>query len=130
MITTNAIDDASVVADLLSDIGHSIKSFTGDGAYDKVKVRKALPVGVKQIIPPQHNAVKSKGDKRYLRSRDQVLKAIGKLGRKQWKINVGYHKRILAEKQPCSNIKQSSELISNPEILKINGLKLDLAAAL
>jgi Transposase DDE domain len=96
-LTTNAIDDASVVADLLSDIGHSIKSFTGDGAYDKVKVRKALPVGVKQIIPPQHNAVKSKGDKRCLRSRDQVLKAIGKLGRKQWKINVGYHKRSLAE---------------------------------
>lgn len=100
-LTTNAEDDASAVKDLLTDTGCHIKSFTGDGAYDKVKVRKSLPVEVKQIIPPQHNAVKSKGDKDYLRSRDEALDAIEKVGRKQWKIDIGYHKRSLAETAMC-----------------------------
>jgi len=96
-LTTNAVDDASAVDGLLSSLTCDIKSFTGDGAYDKVKVRKRLPKGVKQIIPPQHNAVKSKGDKAYLNSRDEDLEIIAKRGRKQWKIDVGYHKRSLAE---------------------------------
>lgn len=96
-LTTNASDDASVVKNLLPALGAEIKSFTGDGAYDKVKVRKALPVGVKQIIPPQHNAVRSKGDKDYLSSRDEAIASIGEKGRKQWKIDMKYHKRSLVE---------------------------------
>ena len=97
-LTTNAVDDATAaVKNLLPRLGKNIKSFTGDGAYDKTKVREALPIGVKQIIPPQHNAVKSESDKDYLSSRDGAITAIDKLGRKQWKIDVGYHKRSLAE---------------------------------
>jgi len=96
-LTTNAVDDASAVKDLLTDLETDIRSFTGDGAYDKTKVRKILPAGVKQIIPPQHNAVKSEGTKNYLTSRDEAITKISEVGRKQWKIDNGYHKRSLVE---------------------------------
>lgn len=96
-LTTNAVDDASAVEDLLADMGTDIRSFTGDGAYDKTKVRQVLPIEVKQIIPPQHNAVKSKGTKSYLTYRDEAIENISEVGRKQWKIDIGYHKRSLVE---------------------------------
>lgn len=96
-LTTNAVDDGSAVKDLLADLGTDIRSFTGDGAYDKAKVREILPAGVKQIIPPQHNAVKSKGTKSYLTCRDEAITNISEVGRKQWKIDIGYHKRSLVE---------------------------------
>ena len=97
-LTTNAVDDAEVVEGLLTAIGPAIDSFTGDGAYDKTKVRKPLyGATIKQIIPPQHNAVQSKGDKDFLRSRDEAVSTIKAKGRKEWKVEVGYHKRSLAE---------------------------------
>lgn len=96
-LTTNAVDDASEVKGLLANCGTDIRSFIGDGAYDKTKVRQVLPAGVKQIIPPQHNAVKSEGTKSYLTYRDEAIANISEVGRKQWKIDIGYHKRSLVE---------------------------------
>jgi IS5 family transposase len=99
-LTGNSVDDAEPVKGMLSGFGKDkrIKSFRGDGAYDKEKVRKQLwKEQIEQIIPPQHNAVKSKGDKPWLQSRDQTLEAIEQMDRKRWKQSVGYHKRSLSE---------------------------------
>ena len=64
-----------------------IKSFRGDGAYDKHKVRKLLTTKeIEQIIPPQHNAVMSKKARSELLARDQAIKRIKEIGRKQLKI--------------------------------------------
>ena len=40
-LTSNAVDDAEEVEDLLGQIQGVINSFTGDGGYDKTKVSLA-----------------------------------------------------------------------------------------
>lgn len=101
ILTTNAIDDADCVAGLLSQTetaGRSINSFRGDGAYDKAKVRKQLyDKNIKQIIPPQSNAIKDKKQRKYLEQRDEAIDKIKQTDRQEWKHEVGYHKRSLSE---------------------------------
>ena len=98
ILTENDIDDAQVVAPLLEGATVAIKSFRGDGAYDKQKVRKLLTTQeIEQIIPPQNNAVVSKKARSELLARDKAIKRIKQVGRKQWKKETGYHKRSIAE---------------------------------
>lgn len=96
-VTGNDIDDASAGMDMPDGIGQSIKSCAGDGAYDKKKFRGCLPKDVQQLIPPQKNAVKSKKHAPLLKQRDEAIARIQQVGRKQWKKEVGYHKRSLSE---------------------------------
>ena len=100
-LTDNSVDDAACVKPLLESVtktGRSVKSFRGDGAYDKTKVREELHgAGIKQIIPPQTNAVVSKGEKVEMAERDAAIEQMKKIERKEWKISAGYHKRSLAE---------------------------------
>ena len=100
-LTDNSVDDATCVEPLIksvTDTGCSVKSFRGDGAYDKTKVRQILhEADIKQIIPPQTNAVVNNGKKDYTSERDAAIKQIKKTERKDWKISAGYHKRSLAE---------------------------------
>jgi len=98
-LTSNSVDDAEAVADLLKEIPTVVTSFAADGAYDKVKVRKQLVAkGIKQVIPPQKTAVVSKKppDKALL-ERDEAIRRIKQIGRAEWKKEVGYHKRSMAE---------------------------------
>lgn len=101
VLTTNAIDDADCVAALLSQTektGRTIKSCRGDGAYDKEKVRKLLyDKKIKQIIPPQTNAVKDKKSREHLQQRDDAIDRMKQIERKEWKKEIGYHKRSLSE---------------------------------
>lgn len=100
ILTDNTVDDAEVATSLVKDISgkKEVKSFRGDGAYDKTKVRRSLSKQkVVQIIPPQENAVRSKGSKEWAKQRDEAIAAIELRGRKEWKEAVGYHKRSLAE---------------------------------
>lgn len=97
-LTNNGVDDAEVVPDLLKEIPMVIKSFTADGAYDKIKVRTMLTQkGIRQIIPPQKNAVLSKSNNPILKQRDDDIKKIKEHGSRQWKTEMGYHKRSLSE---------------------------------
>lgn len=101
MLTTNAVDDADCVAELLTQTaatGRSINSFRGDGAYDKAKVRKTLyDKNIKQIIPPQTNAIKDKKQRQHLQQRDEAIDTIQQTNRKEWKQTSGYHKRSVSE---------------------------------
>ncbi len=97
-LTTNAVDDATEVDALLTQIKKEVKSFTGDGAYDKKKVRKRLAKdNIEQVIPPRKNAVMSKKGDACLQQRDRAIETIGETGRKEWKIQTRYHQRSKAE---------------------------------
>jgi len=99
-LTTNAGHDADQAAELLDAVPAAIDTVTADGAYDQWKVyttidqRKARP-----RIAPRHDAkIKRHANTAGPRlARDQTIRAIRRLGRKQWKKSSGYHCRSLVE---------------------------------
>lgn len=98
VLTSNSVDDASVAGDLVKKCAKKVNSFGGDGAYDKKKVRQMLfEYGIEQKIPPQRNAILSKKKEKYLEERDQAIKRIEEIGRKEWKKEINYHQRSLSE---------------------------------
>jgi hypothetical protein len=99
-LTSNSVDDAAMVEPLLNGIKGKVNKLAGDGAYDKAKVYSVLKrKGIKPIIPPRKGArIKKHGNKRGKPlARDKNIRDIRKLGRKQWKKKVNYHRRSLAE---------------------------------
>lgn len=104
-LTKNSVDDAQVAAQMLTEkFAGQVKNVLGDGAYDKTKVYKAArKIGANLIAPPAHNAKQQRIliDPAKL-PRDNAIARIRMLGndesaRKEWKKEVGYHKRSLAE---------------------------------
>jgi hypothetical protein len=102
VVTTNDWADSEVLADLLQQVTDEVKQVSGDGGYDKrscyaaIEKRKA-----KAAIPPQRNAkIWQHGNrKQEPLSRDENLRRIRQVGRREWKKEVGYHRRSLAETQ-------------------------------
>ena len=100
MLTENSGHDADQVPDLLEQIPGSIKTFRGDGAFDKWKVYEVLAMrGIQPIIPPQHNAkIKQHGNKiADALPRDAAIRQIRRVGRAAGKQEIGYHVRSLGE---------------------------------
>lgn len=99
-VTENNVDDAAMIPPMLAQIDKEINLGAGDGGYDKKKAYDVLAKRVKIIaIPPQRNAKiwvhgNTKGAKH---PRDENLRRIRKIGRKNWKEEINYHKRSLAE---------------------------------
>ena len=97
-LTKNSVDDAAMTEPLLNEVEGKVETFYGDGAYDKKKARKVVArLGAKAIVPPPKNAAKSGDDLWGLAERNQAIDRIEQIGRKQWKQEVGYHKRSLSE---------------------------------
>lgn len=95
-LTDNSVSDDKAAEEFLDTTELNIGSLRGDGGYDKKGVRKRLSKKkVKQIIPPQHNAVISKDPA--LESRNKAIRRIKKVGRKKWKQEVNYHRRSRIE---------------------------------
>ena len=100
VLTDNATDDASQVDELLDQTENSVNTFGGDGAYDKWKVYGSLSKrNIEPIIPPRRDAkIKQQGNSKLAAlPRDVAIRSIRKLGRAEWKRQVGYHRRSLAE---------------------------------
>jgi len=100
VLTDNATDDAAVVDELLDQTKNKVKKFGGDGAYDKWKVYGTLSKRkIDPVIPPQRNAKVKQHGKSKLPPlpRDEAIRGCRKLGRAEWKRQVGYHRRSLAE---------------------------------
>lgn len=100
-VTGNDVHDAEVILPLLNQIQEPIASFGGDGAYDKGSVYDACKArGIPLLlIPPQKNAKiwrhgNCKGEPH---PRDENLRAIRRIGRKEWKKQSGYHTRSRVE---------------------------------
>lgn len=99
-LTENSSSDASQVPPLLAAIPGKVQSLCGDGAYDKWRVYDALAERqITPLIPPQKNAkIKRHGNAAGpALPRDAAIRAIRKAGRSEWKRQVGYHQRSLAE---------------------------------
>jgi IS5 family transposase len=102
VVTTNNFADSQVLCDLLEQVEDEIGQVSGDGSYDKrncyeaIRGRKA-----KAVIPPRRDAkIWQHGNSNSERLiRDENVRRIGKVGRKQWKKESGYHRRSLAETQ-------------------------------
>jgi hypothetical protein len=100
VLTDNATDDAAMVDTLLDQTPNKTKKFGGDGAYDKWKVYGTLSKrNIVPIIPPRRDAkIKRNGNSKLSPlPRDEAIRGIRKLGRAEWKRQVGYHRRSLAE---------------------------------
>ena len=98
--STNDISDAEVLSDLLEDMPGEIEQVSADGAYDQRKCYDTLNKhGAKAAIPPRKGArIWQHGNsKKERHKRDQNLRQIRKVGRKQWKQASNYHRRSLAE---------------------------------
>jgi hypothetical protein len=101
VLTTNGSDgyDSHQVPELLAATPQ-VRSFRGDGGYDKRAVYEQLAErGIAAIIPPQHNArIEQHGNaKSPPLARDEAIRAIRRVGRSAWKEEVGYHVRSLGE---------------------------------
>jgi len=100
LLTSNVVNDGEALAPLLSQIVAPISLIAADGAYDPGKCYGTLKErGAKAIIPPRCNAKIQlySNHKKSPLERDENLRAIRKVGRKRWKIELGYHKRSPAE---------------------------------
>ena len=100
VLTENSSHDADQVPDLLDQVSQPVAAFYGDGGYDKWKVyRELADHGIQPIIPPQHNAkIKQHGNSADPPlPRDEAIRGIRLQGRKEWKRQIGYHRRSLAE---------------------------------
>jgi len=107
-LTDLGIQDCEGFPMLIDDIDKKIESATGDGAYDRYAgYELAEAEGFELIAPPRIDAKPTRecstshrhGKKRLktLQKRDAVIDRIRQIGRKEWKKEVGYHRRSLAE---------------------------------
>jgi len=102
-MTGNDVSDESVLPDLLDQITDPIETVSGDGAYDVSDCYGAIyDVGARPIIPPRRNGRKSGLYDVSLEPRNEAIDRIrelggGEEGRKEWKKEVGYHRRSLVE---------------------------------
>lgn len=100
--STNDVSDAEALSDLLQDVPGTIEQVSADGAYDQRKCYDTLnKQGAKAAIPPRKGAkiwrhANSKAERHV---RDENLRRIRKVGRKEWKRESNYHRRSLAETQ-------------------------------
>ena len=99
-LTTNDIDDASMLEPLLDKLVLPISRVGADGAYDRTKVYDYLQERqIQAIIPPRSNAVMwtDQQGQTLAHARNEALVAIEALGLGEWKKQVGYHRRSKAE---------------------------------
>jgi len=100
VLTTNDFKDSEVLPDLMEQIEGEVKQLSGDGGYDSHETYEYIAsLGASTVIPPRKDAVIAQHGncKTPPKARDEVLRAIRKVGRKNWKRQSGYHKRSLAE---------------------------------
>ncbi len=100
VLTTNDFKDSEVLPDLMEQIEGKVKQLSGDGGYDSHETYEYIAsLGASPVIPPRKDAfIAQHGNcKAPPKPRDKVLRAIRKVGRKNWKKQSGYHKRSLAE---------------------------------
>jgi len=100
-LTLNDVDDGSQMLGLIEQVEQEIEEVYLDGAYDHEHCwDELIELGIEPVIPPRKNAVTWYIDKpgdypEY--PRNIAVEKINEIGRKQWKIESGYHSRSLSE---------------------------------
>ena len=97
-LTDEHMSDPSQVLPLLDKVDTNITSFSADGVYEGIDIRKGLEGrNIKCIVPPPSNAVLSKDSTTSPTQRDLDIMRIQKDGRKIWEYASGYSKRNMVE---------------------------------
>ena len=100
VLTENSVHDTVPVPKMLDEQKTQVGKFYGDGIFDTWNLYGTLEQrGIEPVVPPQRNAVLTRHGNSKLPKlpRDEAIRGCRKLGRKGWKIHVGYHRRSLAE---------------------------------
>jgi hypothetical protein len=102
MLTGNGEDDAVAGNWILQGHAHGIKSFKGDGAYDRFDFREISDGDVQQVIPPLKNAAVRLSKKEeplpaHPIQRNEAVRYIRQNGLPKWKEVQGCHQRNLNE---------------------------------
>ena len=99
VLTDASMDDAEVTEELLKQTKPEIKQMSADGAYDKEKVYKVVSeTGIGKItVPPRRDAVLWEERDGQAHPRNTNLRRVKEIGRAEWKVESGYHRRSLAE---------------------------------
>ena len=91
----NKTGDSEVLEDLINNIDGKIDKVILDGAYDtKGNYKSLIKREIKSVIPPREGAVKWEMENH---PRNLAIDRIEEIGKKKWKIEIGYHQRSLAE---------------------------------
>lgn len=99
-VTLNDTADCEMLEPLLRQIANHIDKVSADGAYDKRLCYEVLnQSNILANIPPQRNArIWQHGNTNAPPLiRDENLRRIRAVGKRQWKIETGYHRRSIAE---------------------------------
>lgn len=102
VLSTDQLDDAAAVEDLLVQITRPIRQLSADGAYDKRKVYAwGASKGIEKFaIPPRKDArlwqTGARGNDP-LHPRDQTLLWMRQIGRRKWKRRARYYRQSTAE---------------------------------
>ena len=97
-LTESRVDDAGAVPNLLGQVGGAIDRFTADGAYDKLAVYEAVITRrATVVVPPTRKARVLKDKSSAARARNETVKAVRKLGRREWKRAQGYYQQARVE---------------------------------
>ena len=96
VITGKGVVDPRMMPGQLKQVEASVENVYGDGAYDSRDCYRAIDkCGARAIIPPREGSTTWKD--KYLADRNSNVRGVGELGEKEWKKQVGYHKRSLVE---------------------------------
>lgn len=99
-LTDNGIDDASMLEPLLEQVPLLISKAAADGAYDRQKVYNYLQQRqIQALIPPRTNAIVWRDKQGNVLEHQRNLAVLtGKdIGLAEWKKQMGYHRRSMAE---------------------------------
>lgn len=93
---TNAnVDDAATGIDLIDEVDSKIKTVIGDSAYDtRSFYDAAIERGARVVVPPIRTATTTGHG---WPQRDRAVRRADKVGRRQWKKEVSYHRQSRAE---------------------------------
>lgn len=104
-LTNSNVDDAVTGTKLIDKVSSKIKMVIGDGAYDsRTFYAAAEGRSARVVVPPDKTATTGGGLSRARSAsflpklaRDRAVRRIHKVGRRQWKTEIGYHRQARAE---------------------------------
>jgi len=112
VLTDKGIVDPRCLPRQLKQVEATVERVYGDGAYDARDCYRAIyKKQANAIIPPRQGSTTWKEG--FLADRNQHVRAVQEVGDKEWKKQIGYHKRALVECR-CYRLKRIfSEKLSN-----------------
>ena len=96
LVTDKGVVDPRCLPRQLKQVEATVERVYGDGAYDSRDCYRAIhKKGAKAIIPPRAGSTTWEDD--FLADRNEHVRGVQQLGDKEWKKQIGYHKRSLVE---------------------------------